>query len=96
LSNATTLTVARFIRSVILPQMTIIQSVLPYVQITLSILLITSILLQQSGSGMGGVFGGDNFSAGFHTRRGSEKILFNASIILGILFAVTAFVALII
>ena len=76
--------------------MAIIESVLPYVQIVLSILLVTAILLQQSGSGMGGVFGGDNFSAGFHTRRGSEKVLFNASIVFGILFALTAFLALII
>ena len=45
---------------------------------------------------MGGAFGGDNFTAGYHTRRGSEKYLFWASIVLGILFAATAFVALLI
>jgi preprotein translocase subunit SecG len=43
---------------------------------------------------MGGAFGGDNFSAAYHTRRGSEKVLFYAAIILGILFALSAFVAL--
>jgi len=74
----------------------IIQAALPYVQIALSILLIISILLQQTGTGMGGAFGGDNFSAGFHTRRGAEKILFNASVVLGVLFGLTAFIALII
>lgn len=96
LSNITIKKVARFKSSDILHQMAIIQSILPYIQILLSVLLVITILLQQTGSGMGGVFGGDNFSSGFHTRRGSEKILFNMSIVLGILFALTAFIALII
>ncbi len=69
---------------------------LPYVQIALSVLLVAAILLQQSGSSLGGAFGGDNFSAAFHTRRGAEKALFYASIILGVLFALSAFVALLI
>jgi len=73
----------------------IIQAVLPYVQIVLSILLVTAVLLQQTGSGMGGAFGGDNFSAGFHTRRGAEKMLFNATIVLAVLFGLSAFIALI-
>ncbi len=74
--------------------MEIIQSVLPYIQITLSVLLIAAILLQQRGSGLGGAFGGDNFSAAFHKRRGAELFLFRASIVLGVLFVVTALVAL--
>jgi len=76
--------------------MELIRAVLPYIQIGLSILLIITILLQQTGSGMGGVFGGDNFSSGFTTRRGSEKFFFSTSIVLGILFSVSAFIALII
>ena len=75
--------------------MAFIGATLPYVQIALSVLLVISIMLQQSGSGTGGVFGGDNFSSGFHTRRGSEKVLFNISIVLAILFSISAFVALI-
>ena len=74
----------------------IIQAILPYVQIVLSILIVASVLLQQTGTGLGGAFGGDNFSAGFHTRRGSEKVLFNATIVFAVLFGVTAFIALII
>ncbi|MDZ4226104.1 MAG: preprotein translocase subunit SecG [Patescibacteria group bacterium] len=53
-----------------------IAGVLPYIQIVLSVVLVASILLQQTGAGLGGAFGGDNFSAGFHTRRGLEKYLF--------------------
>lgn len=70
-------------------------SLLPYAQIVLSVLLIAAVLLQQTGAGMGGAFGGDNFSATYHTRRGSEKFLFYATIVLGGLLALSAFVALI-
>ena len=68
--------------------------VLPYIQIILSVLLIICVLLQQTGASVGGAFGGDNFSAGFHTRRGMEKHLFRATIVIGILFVLSAFVAL--
>lgn len=68
--------------------------VLPYIQIVLSVLLIACVLLQQTGASLGGAFGGDNFSAGYHTRRGSEKYLFYATIVLGSLFALSALVAL--
>lgn len=73
-----------------------VAGVLPYIQIILAVLLVTCITLQQTGASLGGAFGGDNFTAGYHTRRGSEKYLFWASIILGVLFAVTALVALLI
>jgi protein translocase SecG subunit len=70
--------------------------VLPYIQLVLSVLLIVCILLQQTGASMGGAFGGDNFSAAYHTRRGMEAFLFYATIIIGILFALSAFIALVI
>ena len=73
-----------------------ISGVLPYIQIVLSIVLIVCILLQQTGASMGGAFGGDNFSAAYHTRRGSEKVLFYATIILGVLLAVSSFVTLLV
>lgn len=72
--------------------MVALQSILPYVQIALSALLIVAILLQRTGASLGGAFGADNFSSGFHTRRGLEKTLFFATIILGILFALSALV----
>jgi preprotein translocase subunit SecG len=76
--------------------MDFLQGILPYAQIVLSALLITAILLQRTGASLGGAFGADNFSSGFHTRRGLEKTLFYATIILGILFALSALVNLII
>ena len=67
------------------------QSVLPYIQIVLAVLLVAAILLQRTGAQVGGAFGGsDNFSSAFHTRRGLEKGLFNATIIIAVLFAVSA------
>ncbi len=76
--------------------MVFLQSVLPYVQIGLSLALISAILLQRTGASLGGAFGTDNFSSGFHTRRGLEKTLFYATIILAILFALSALVNLVI
>lgn len=72
-----------------------ITGVLPSIQVLLSVLLIASILLQQTGASLGGAFGGDNFTAGYHTRRGSERFLFWASIILGTLLALSSLAALV-
>ena len=74
----------------------IIEGILPYIQIVLSVLLIVAILLQQTGASLGGAFGADNFSAAYHTRRGAEKFLFFATIVISILFGASAFLALII
>ncbi len=68
--------------------------VMPYIQIVLSVLLVIAILLQQTGAGLGGAFGADNFSTGFHTRRGFEKTLFSITITLGILFVLSAIITL--
>ena len=70
-------------------------SVLPYIQIGLGALLIAAILLQQSAAGLGGAFG-DNFSSGFHTKRGFEKTLFTSSIVIAVLFVISALVALLV
>ncbi|MEI6304776.1 MAG: preprotein translocase subunit SecG [Candidatus Taylorbacteria bacterium] len=72
------------------------KSLLPYIQIILSVVLVAIILLQRTGAQVGGAFGGnDNFSSAFHTRRGMEKILFIITIVVAILFAVSALLNLI-
>ncbi len=76
--------------------MAILAAYLPYIQIILSALLIACIILQRTGASLGGAFGVDNFSSGFHTRRGLERTLFYATIILGILFALSALLNLLI
>ncbi len=75
--------------------MEIVRTILPYAQIILSILLVASILLQQRGSSLGGAFGGDNFSAAYHKRRGAELFLFRFSTVLAILFVASTFLGLV-
>ncbi len=65
-----------------------IEQLLPYAQIIVAILLITSILLQQGKAAMGSSFGqGGEFST---TRRGPEKNLFTLTIVLGSAFIILA------
>lgn len=67
-------------------------AVLPYIQIALSLLLIAGIVLQNRGASLGGAFGGDNFASTFYKRRGAEKFLFNATIVIAILFVLSTVV----
>lgn len=72
-----------------------LSTVLPYVQIVLAVILAALILIQQRGASAGGALsGGDGF--GYNTRRGAEKIIFFASIIVSILFVTSAIISLII
>ena len=65
-------------------------SALPYAEITLGILLIVGIVLQQRGATLGGAFGGDNFASTFYKRRGAEKFLFTATIVVAIALVLAA------
>jgi preprotein translocase subunit SecG len=73
--------------------MALVQSLLPVAQAVISILLVGAILLQQRGAGLGGAFG-DSSQGTYYKRRGAELFLFQASIALAILFAVTSLIAL--
>jgi len=64
-------------------------SILTFTQILISALLIITILIQQKGSGLGSAFGGDSGNI-YSTRRGAEKILFYATIVLAVLFVAIA------
>ena len=67
-----------------------LKALLPYAELILSLLLIIGIVLQQRGASLGGAFGGDNFASTFYKRRGAEKFLFNATVVVAILYVVTA------
>jgi protein translocase SecG subunit len=54
------------------------------VLIIVAILLIVSILLQQRGSGLGAAFGGEGNV--YMAKRGAEKVILWATIVLAILF----------
>lgn len=73
-----------------LSQMETLKAILPYAQIVLSLLLIIGIVLQNRGASLGGAFGGDNFASTFYKRRGAEKFLFNATVVVAILFVVVS------
>lgn len=55
------------------------------VQIVVSILLMIAILMQNKGAGLGGVFGGTGGGV-YLTKRGLEKKLFIATIVLAVIF----------
>lgn len=57
---------------------------LPYVQIILAVLLAGTILLQQRGTGLSSTFGGSSME--YSTKRGAEKAIFYASIVIAVLF----------
>lgn len=77
--------------------MSSISVILPYIQIVLSVLLIAAVLITRGDTeGAGGAFGGgDSMGGTYHTRRGFEKVLFNSTIVLAVLFALSALVGLI-
>ena len=54
-------------------------------QIILAITIIVLVMLQAKDAGMGNVFGGGDMGVA-RTRRGVEKTLFNATIVVGTLF----------
>ncbi len=65
-----------------------ISKVLNIAQVVLSALLVVSILLQARGTGLGSAFGGEGNI--YRTKRGVEKILFYATIVLASLFFIVA------
>jgi preprotein translocase subunit SecG len=66
-----------------------LQRALPIIQISLSVILVAFILIQSKGSGLSGVFGGEGNV--YRTKRGAERVIFIATIVVAILFFGTAF-----
>lgn len=66
-----------------------LETVLTFVHDASAIAMIVAVVLQSRGSGMGQVFGGGGGGT-FKARRGTEAVLFNSTIILAIVFAVSA------
>lgn len=74
--------------------MNFIAPYLPYIQILLSVLLIIGVLIQRSEAALGSAFGGDSWSSVRHSRRGAEKTIFIGTIVICVLFTLSAFLAL--
>lgn len=68
--------------------------ILNIIQIVIAVLLIAGILMQQRGSGLSAAFGGDGNI--YQTKRGVDKLIFYATIILAVLFIGTSLLRLII
>jgi protein translocase SecG subunit len=75
--------------------MSLVIKILPYIEIILGVILILAILLQQTGSNVGGALGGGDGTSFHSTRRGFEKFLFILSIICGIFFALSAILSIV-
>jgi len=65
-----------------------LRTYLSIIQILIASALIAITVLQGRGAGLGSLFGGD--SSIYRTRRGIEKTLFNLTIILAVIFAITS------
>lgn len=57
------------------------------IHIVVSVTLISLILLQSSKGGFGGGVGGGEF---YRTKRGAERVVFNATIIFSVIFLITS------
>ena len=68
--------------------MNMLKNILTIAQIIISMLLIAAILFQQRGGGLSQVFGGGGGL--YRTRRGVERSIFIATIVLAALFLGTA------
>lgn len=71
--------------------MNTIIKILPYAQIGLALLLVIGILLQQRGAGLSSTFGGAG--VGYSTKRGAEKVIFQATIVIAALFITACILA---
>ncbi|MBG7616967.1 MAG: preprotein translocase subunit SecG [Chloroflexi bacterium] len=61
-------------------------------QIVLSVAIVAAVLLQVRGGGLGGIFG--QADTVYRTKRGAEKILFQLTIVLVVLFAIVSLITL--
>jgi len=62
-------------------------------QIVISVILIVVVLLQVKGSGFGAALGGMSGGSVFRTKRGLERTLFQATIMLAVVFVMVSFLS---
>ena len=68
--------------------------ILNIIQVVVAALLCIGVLLQQRGTGLSSAFGGSG--SVYFKKRGAEKIIFIATIVLAVLFILSAIVRMII
>ncbi|PIY96385.1 MAG: preprotein translocase subunit SecG [Candidatus Kerfeldbacteria bacterium CG_4_10_14_0_8_um_filter_42_10] len=62
------------------------KNIINIIQLVIAVILIVLILIQNRGAGLGGIFGGGGDGNVYRTKRGAERILFIATIVLATLF----------
>ncbi len=65
-------------------------NILNIIQIIIAALLIATVLFQQRGTGLSAAFGGEG--SVYFKKRGAEKMIFIASIVLAVLFILSAII----
>ena len=70
-------------------------SILPYIQIGLSVVLVLLVLLQQTDASMGAAFGSSGGEGVARTRRGIERTFFQLTIVVAILFVLSVIASII-
>lgn len=65
-----------------------LNDILRYSLVIVALLLIGSVLLQNRSGGLGTVFGGMSGGEFYRSKRGLEAILYNSTVILGIIFCI--------
>ncbi len=58
--------------------------------ILVAVSLVVLIILQSRGAGLGSLGGGEYSGSGYHVRRGLERVLFNVTIGLSVVFFILA------
>ncbi|MDB4984323.1 MAG: Preprotein translocase, SecG subunit [Patescibacteria group bacterium] len=75
--------------------MNTITHILPWIQLVLSVLMVVLVLLQRSADGIdGSAFGGSGGNMTYFARRGAERFLFVATIVVAVLLTASTLVAL--
>ena len=64
--------------------------------ILVAVALVALIILQSRGAGLGGLAGGEYSGTGYHVRRGLERVLFNVTVGLSVVFFALALLSAII
>jgi len=72
------------------------QNTITIIQAVVALFLIIFIMFQQRGTALGSAFGGGDSGGFYSTRRGIQKKLFWATIVLGFLFIILAVINLIV
>ena len=71
------------------------ENILTITQLIAAVLLVITVLMQQRGTGLGGAFGGGGAEV-YSAKRGAEKVVFNTTIVLAVIFVGVGIVRLVI